>query len=122
NSLIIAATNHPEILDHALFRRFDDVIEYHLPSLDQAADLIRSRLGKFAPKSFPLKAIAQKAEGLSYAEIRRAVDESIKEAIMHDEGSVKGEALGKALAERRKLSQRLENRKTTSDHAGKTNR
>lgn len=32
NSLIIAATNHPEILDYALFRRFDDVIEYHLPT------------------------------------------------------------------------------------------
>ncbi|WP_249364437.1 AAA family ATPase, partial [Pseudoalteromonas ruthenica] len=28
NSLIICATNHIEILDHALFRRFDDVIKY----------------------------------------------------------------------------------------------
>lgn len=30
-SIIIAATNHPEILDRALFRRFDDVIIYDLP-------------------------------------------------------------------------------------------
>ena len=43
NSLIIAATNHAEILDYALFRRFDDVVEYHLPP-QQATDLIRSRL------------------------------------------------------------------------------
>ncbi len=30
-SLIVAATNHPELLDKALFRRFDDVISYELP-------------------------------------------------------------------------------------------
>ncbi|MHB8254242.1 MAG: AAA family ATPase [Acidiferrobacter sp.] len=105
SNLIIAATNHPEILDYALFRRFDDVIEYRLPAAEQAANLIRSRLGKFAPKPFPIKAIAAKAEGLSYAEIRRAVDESIKEVVMHDQERVKGEALGRALLERQQLSQ-----------------
>ena len=31
DSLVIAATNHARILDKALFRRFDDVIEYDLP-------------------------------------------------------------------------------------------
>src|SRR3546814_4209569 len=31
DSLVIAATNHVGILDRALFRRFDDVIEYDLP-------------------------------------------------------------------------------------------
>jgi AAA+ superfamily predicted ATPase len=122
NNLIIAATNHPEILDYALFRRFDDVIEYHLPTAGQAADLIRSRLGKFAPKPFPIKSIAVKAEGLSYAEIRRAVDESIKEVVMHDEERVKGEALGRALQERRQLSQKLANNKVASNHAGSTTR
>ena len=32
NSVIVAATNHPEILDYALYRRFDDVIKYGLPN------------------------------------------------------------------------------------------
>lgn len=122
NSLIIAATNHPEILDYALFRRFDDVIEYHLPTPDQAANLIRSRLGNFSPRPFPVKAIADKAQGLSYAEIRRAIDESIKEAVMHDEDRIKGEVLNKALAERRLLSQKIANNKTVSNHAGTNTR
>jgi SpoVK/Ycf46/Vps4 family AAA+-type ATPase len=122
NSLIIAATNHPEILDYALFRRFDDVIEYHLPTPDQAANLIRSRLGNFSPRPFPVKAIAEKAQGLSYAEIRRAIDESIKEAVMHDEDRIKGEVLSKALAERRLLSQKIANNKTVSNHAGTNTR
>lgn len=122
NSLIIAATNHPEILDYALFRRFDDVIEYHLPTLDQAADLIKSRLGSFAPRPFQASAIAEQAEGLSYAEIRRAMDDAIKEAVMHGEDGVKGETLGKALAERRQLSQKIANNRAVSNHAGTTAR
>ncbi|NKA72572.1 ATPase [Ralstonia solanacearum] len=107
NSLIIAATNHPEILDYALLRRFDDVIEYHLPTPSQAAELVRAGLGRFAPKPFPAKAITTKANGLSYAEIRRAVDEAIKEAVMHEEAKVSAEALGSALTERRRLSDRM---------------
>ncbi len=118
HSLIVAATNHPEILDYALFRRFDDVMEYHLPSVQQAGELIRSRLSRFAPKPFPLKTLAAKAEGLSYAEIRRAVDEAIKEAVMHEGKRVSAQVLGRALEERRRLSERLgQNNKTTSDAA-----
>jgi SpoVK/Ycf46/Vps4 family AAA+-type ATPase len=118
HSLIIAATNHVEILDYALFRRFDDVIEYHLPTAPQAAKLIQARLGKFAPKPFLLKAITARAEGLSHAEIRRAIDDSIKEAVMHDESRVKAEVLSRALQERRKLSLRMDNKKAALNHAG----
>lgn len=120
NSLIIAATNHAEILDYALFRRFDDVVEYHLPTASQAANLIRSRLGKLAPRPFPLKAVAEKAEGLSYAEISRAVDEAIKEAIMHEEPRIRGEALSRALEERRQLSPGMTNKGIAPKHAGPT--
>ena len=34
DSILVAATNHPQLLDRALFRRFDSVIEYPLPSPD----------------------------------------------------------------------------------------
>ncbi len=88
NSLIVAATNHPEILDYALFRRFDDVIEYKLPTPIQVAGLIRSRLGTFLPKRLTAKSIGIKADELSYAEICRAMDGAIKEAIMHDKNVV----------------------------------
>lgn len=120
NSLIVAATNHVEILDYALFRRFDDVIEYRLPTAPQATKLIQSRLGKFAPKPFPLKAITAQAEGLSYAEIKRAIDESIKEAVMHDEDRIKADILTRAFAERRKFSLRMNNKKVLPNHAGST--
>lgn len=123
NSLIIAATNHPEALDSALFRRFDDVIEYHLPTPAQALDLIRSRLGSFATKPFKKDGLVDQAKGLSYAEISRAVDESIKEAIMRDQTKVQQAELGRALEERRLISAKLtkSNNRTTS-HAGTNTR
>ncbi|WP_342595588.1 ATP-binding protein [Salinicola lusitanus] len=119
HSLIIAATNHVEILDYALFRRFDDLIEYRLPEKPQAAKLLKARLGTFAPKPFPLKSLTAKAEGLSYADIKRAVDEAIKEAVMHDEDRVISAALTQALDERRKYSIKMNN-KAAPNHAGST--
>ncbi len=118
NSLIIAATNHPEILDYALFRRFDDVIEYHIPTSVQAVELIRVRLGNFAPKPFPAKAITSRASGLSYAEIRRAVDEAIKDAVMHEQTRVGSDALAGALAERQRLNEKLKQNNKPGNHGG----
>lgn len=43
-SLIVAATNHSQILDAALWRRFDSVVELGLPSRDQVVELLRRQL------------------------------------------------------------------------------
>lgn len=107
NSVIIAATNHPEILDYALFRRFDDVIEYHLPTPEQAMDLLRVRLGAFSPKPFKKTGLVALLDGLNYAEICRAVDESIKEALMNDRTVVDIALLSYALNERHQVSLKL---------------
>ena len=123
NSLIIAATNHPEVLDYALFRRFDDVVEYHLPTPKQALGLIRSRLSQFAPKPFKKDGLIEQSDGLSYAEICRAVDASIKDAIMHEQTKVQRAELGRALEERRHISAKLvKNNINPSNHAGSDTR
>lgn len=111
NSVIIAATNHPEILDSALFRRFDDVIEYHLPTQNQAIDLIRSRLGEFAPKPFRKDNLLVNVSELSYAEICRAVDDAIKDAIMQDQSKVQLPMLKFALEERQLIGGKLSKKK-----------
>jgi SpoVK/Ycf46/Vps4 family AAA+-type ATPase len=84
NSLILAATNHPEILDHALFRRFDDVVEYELPSAKQVSIILRTRLGGFAPSDLDFAAVAETAVGMSHAAVTRAAEEAVKNAVMHD--------------------------------------
>lgn len=111
NSLIVAATNHPEILDYALFRRFDDVIEYHLPTQAQAVDMIRHRLGTYAPKTLRKDSLGKQASGLNYAEICRAIDEAIKDAIMGGERKVEAAALIQALEERSSINKKLKDHK-----------
>ena len=88
NSLIIAATNHPEILDYALFRRFDDVIEYGLPNSEQTKAVLKNRLANFSKSIRSWDKLCKIAEGLSYAELARAADDAIKDAIIQDRPQV----------------------------------
>lgn len=110
HSLIIAATNHPEILDHALFRRFDDVLHYELPIEAQITSVLKSRLGKMAAKGVSWKRLAGGAVGLSYAEVARACDEVLKEALIEGRQEVTEEDVRRTLDERQRISQRLKSR------------
>lgn len=115
NSVIIAATNHPEALDYALFRRFDDMIQYGLPNEDQVTSILKSRLAGFKPKRLAWKKITIAALGMSYAEISKAIDESLKDAIIHDKSSVEESDLLRMLEERKLISGKLIN-KNNSEH------
>ena len=107
HSLIIGATNHPEILDNALFRRFDDLLHYELPDEEQIASTLKGRLARMAAKGTSWKRLANKALGLSYAELTRAADEVIKTALIERRDTITEKDVGIALEERRRLSARL---------------
>jgi len=109
-SLIVAATNHPEILDHALFRRFDDVLHYELPHPNQIASLLKTRLATIAVKRCAWKRLAEAATGLSYAEIARAADEALKDALIQRQSTITESEIGRALKERHEMAQRLKAR------------
>ena len=81
-SLIIAATNHRKLLDNALFRRFDDVLHYKLPSEQEIYKLILQRFNIIFNDFYPSDEILKKALGLSHAEIIKACDDVIKKLIL----------------------------------------
>ncbi len=81
DSIIIAATNHVGKLDSALFRRFDDVVRYELPTPEFANKLIKNRLGLFGVDSLKWGEILSAAKGPSYAELSRACDDAARKAI-----------------------------------------
>jgi SpoVK/Ycf46/Vps4 family AAA+-type ATPase len=99
--LIVAATNHPELLDKALARRFDDVIPYSLPSPTVIRGIIESRLATFDLASLGWDEVAARAEGLSQADIARAADEAAKGAVLAEREAIGTGALLAALGERR---------------------
>jgi SpoVK/Ycf46/Vps4 family AAA+-type ATPase len=86
NSLIIAATNHPELLDRALFRRFDDVLEYGLPDEEMIRRIITSRLATFAGNDIDWKVVVAKVRGLSQADVSRAAEDAVKHALLQEQG------------------------------------
>lgn len=98
-SFIVAATNNLNLLDQALFRRFDDVIHYLKPDSAQIEKLIKNRLGSFYGSS-SLKSVLPKAIGLSHAEITQACDDAIKETILNDKHTVTQKLLIQMLSDR----------------------
>lgn len=104
HSLIIAATNHPEILDPALYRRFDDVLYYSLPDVTQIAALLKSRLSRITEGRTSWKRLAGDALGLSYAEVTRVSDEVHKDALVHHREVITEDEIHQALLERHEAS------------------
>lgn len=105
DSLIVAATNYPDLLDQALFRRFDDVIEYGVPDSLLLERLLKARLAPFEAPRLAWRKAAEAALGLSYAEAVRAADEAAKTAILSGSVKITTPALLSAIEERQKAQQ-----------------
>src|SRR5262249_28245768 len=80
--LIIADTNHPDLLDTALFRRFYDVIDYNIPNDSIARSIMLNRLAAFDTTSIEWQKVSDKIRGLSQADIVRVSDEAAKHAVL----------------------------------------
>lgn len=107
DSLILATTNHAALLDLALFRRFDEIIEYSLPDSNAIKSVLEMRLHSYLPKRPPWTRLISAASGLSQAEITRAASEIIKDAILSGEKNSSSEAIIKALRERHSLKETM---------------
>ena len=84
-SIIVAATNNQKLLDQALFRRFDDVLHYTLPTSKEIKRLFEYKIKAYDNYFIISKEIIKAAEGLSHAEIARVCDDAIKNSILSDE-------------------------------------
>lgn len=100
DSLILAATNHPEVLDQALFRRFDDVIQYGTPDKEQVLRTLQAKLASFKTSDIVWEKVVQAALGRSYADLTRACEEAAKEMVLNDHQAISTESLLNALSER----------------------
>ena len=82
DSFIIAATNSIESIDKAMFRRFDDVIEYKLPDTEQRLALLREYL--YTAKDLDFSSAEPLFDGMSHAEIKMVCSDIFKESLLND--------------------------------------
>lgn len=102
DSLLVGATNHVEILDRALFRRFDAVLEYGYPPSDIAMRIMQNRLSLLDASAIDWPAVATAASGLSHSEVVHACDQAAKNALLEQSTVVSQLGLVAALEERRR--------------------
>ncbi|MNW50693.1 ATP-dependent zinc metalloprotease FtsH [compost metagenome] len=110
DSIVVAATNYEHVLDDALFRRFDDVIEFSLPSATLIEDFLKKTLQLVSGKvKYPWKEVTKLCEGLSFAEIERACMDAIKCMIMDGDSELSVDLLQLSLQERTSIKKRMNN-------------
>jgi SpoVK/Ycf46/Vps4 family AAA+-type ATPase len=85
-SLILAATNHEQILDSAIWRRFDETIDFPLPNTEQIQQILSLKLrgvrSQFELDEKPLLDLFSKRSG---ADIERIVRRAVKRMILRSQ-------------------------------------
>jgi len=84
-SLLLAATNHPDLLDSAMWRRFEVVIDFPLPSKNEVEDAIKLFLGKEKKGLNPLITILVEVfVGRSFSDIERDIKGARKLSVIQN--------------------------------------
>ena len=109
DSLIVGATNHPELLDRALIRRFDTVLPFELPSDDAMKRVLSSALRPLKHGRLDWKKILDAGQGLSQAELSKAAEDAVKAAILDERNSITTDQLLRRLSERRAMQEAFKN-------------
>jgi SpoVK/Ycf46/Vps4 family AAA+-type ATPase len=101
DNLVVAATNTPELLDAALFRRFDDVVVYGLPGPSDRQRLIANSLGTFADRGAGWNRAVESSDNMSASDIVQACYDALKHAILSESKLVTADGVLHYLSERR---------------------
>lgn len=87
-SLVIAATNHEHLLNSALWRRFDEVVAFPLPTVKQLAKTLRRRLPAQRRPHVDADAAARRLRGLPHAAAEKAAWDALRLAVLDDRDRV----------------------------------
>ena len=92
-SLLVAATNHEQLLDTALWRRFDDVVEFRRPTVHQIRRLLRLRLRTYPHRQPNIEQVAARLRGLPHAAVEAAVFDAARHRVLSGRSHITGDAL-----------------------------
>ncbi len=83
-SILVAATNHVELLDRAVFRRFDVSVHFDKPTKKQLVELIGLRLTALDQHNIACDNLVPKVEGWSFADMAKVCDDATRTMILND--------------------------------------
>lgn len=83
-SLLIAATNHPDLLDPAVWRRFDHVVEFPLPDKGAIMGAIQQLLSTHPQDELLVTVLSETLIGSSFSEIERVVNDARRKSVIED--------------------------------------
>ncbi len=81
-SILILASNHTSLFDEAVWRRFDDVVQFPLPQKSERLILLKHLASGFKIKG-DLDSVASKLAGVSFADIEKAVYSVARKAVLN---------------------------------------
>ncbi|MGQ4556673.1 AAA family ATPase [Halobellus sp. GM3] len=82
--ILIGATNHPDQLDAAAWRRFDEIVNFPKPDGQMRADILRIITRRMDIDDFDPEAVADLTEGLTGSDLRMVLREAVLEALTED--------------------------------------
>jgi ATP-dependent 26S proteasome regulatory subunit len=82
SGILIAATNHPSVVDPAVWRRFERVVEFPNPTTEEIVAVASSLMGSADGVEDRIGALAKLLDGCSFAEVVRVVNEARRTAIV----------------------------------------
>ncbi|MUW14105.1 AAA family ATPase [Halorubrum sp. CBA1125] len=82
--LLIGATNHPDQLDAAAWRRFDEIVNFPKPDRDMRADILEVVTREMQIADFEPEAIADRTTGLTGSDLRMVLREAVLGALTED--------------------------------------
>jgi len=102
--LLIAATNHPQLLDYAAWRRFDKVLNFPLPDQEMRRMILDKVLSRI-DADIDTSMLAEMTEGYSGSDLRLVVREAVLNALLVDRRKLGQEDLLESIEEfRRRIS------------------
>ncbi len=99
--LLIAATNHPHLLDQAAWRRFDNILEFPVPNFELRKKILEKILSKVKGE-FNLETVAEKTEGFTGADLRLVIREAVLSSLLQGKKEITQKDIENAIEEVRK--------------------
>lgn len=99
SSLMLAATNHAQLLDPALWRRFDEVLEFPEPTVHQLRTLLRRRMRGAPSRGVDIERAASKLKGRPHAAAEKVCWDAIRYSVLDHRETVEAADFERALSD-----------------------